>query len=124
MTRLPLYFNCHFSKSLGEEAMLSYKIDNSNLPVHPYQLFRRKGDEWENLSVYASIRDAVMILLKELFSSELADEIDHGQATVNPGKIMEKISHGNKTVSIYGSSNNEMFRIDFDVDFEDLVERK
>lgn len=124
MTRLPLYFSCRFFRSLGAEAMYSYKIDNSDLPAHPYQLFRREADEWKNLSVYASIRDAVMILLKELFSNELIDEIDHGQATVNPGKIMEKINRGDKTVSIYGSSNSEMFRIDFDVDFEDLVERK
>lgn len=104
--------------------MYCYRIDMSGLLAHPYQLFKREADGWKNLSVYVSIRDAVMILLKELFSSELVDEIDHGQATINPGKIMEKISRGDKTVSIYGSSNNEMFRIDFDVDFEDLVERK
>ena len=123
MTRLPLYFNCYFN-SHGREVKHSYKIEASNIAAHPYQLFKWNLNVWKNLSVYASVRDAVMILLKELFSSELSDEINHGQATVNPAEIMEKIIHGDRTVAIYGSSNDEMFRIDFDVNFEDLVERK
>ena len=104
--------------------MYSYKIDSSNIVAHPYQLFRRRNELWENLSVYASVKDAVMILLKELFSSELAEEVNHGQAIINPAEVMEKISLGNRPVSIHGTSNNEMFRIDVDVNFEDLVERK
>ena len=123
MTKLPLYFNCSFFRSLGLKAVYSYKIDGSNIVAHPYQLFRRQNELWENLSVYASVKDAVMILLKELFSGELADEVNHGQAIINPDEVMEKISLG-KPVSIHGTSNNEMFKIDFDVNFEDLVERK
>lgn len=122
MTRLPLYFNCHFFKSMGAQAIYRYKIDVSNTHAHPYQLFRRNVNGWENLSVYASISDAVRILLKELFSRELADEIDHGQATVNPGEILEKINRGDRTVSI-GGPESEMFRMEFDVNFEDMVER-
>ncbi|HEX6225928.1 MAG TPA: hypothetical protein VFZ52_16030 [Chryseolinea sp.] len=122
MTKLPLYFNCHFFKSLGGESIYRYKIDASNIQAHPYQLFKRNINDWQNLSVYASVSDAVMILLKELFSSELADEINHGQATINPGEILEKINQGERMVSISGPQN-EMFRIDFDVNFQDLVER-
>lgn len=124
MTNLPLYFNCSFFRSLEFKAVYSYKIDSSNIVAHPYQLFRRQNELWENLSVYASVQDAVMILLKELFSGELADEVNHGQAIINPAEVMEKISLGAIPVSIHGTSNNEMFRIDFDVNFEDLVERK
>ena len=107
---------------MGAKAIYRYKIDASNIEAHPYQLFRRETNGWQNLSVYASISDAVMILLKELFSSELADEINHGQATINPGEILEKINRGERTVSISGLQN-ERFRIEFDVDFQDLVER-
>ena len=90
MTKLPLYFNCSFFRSLGLKAVYSYKIDSSNIVAHPYQLFRRRNELWENLSVYASVKDAVMILLKELFSGELADEVNHGQAIINPDEVMEK----------------------------------
>lgn len=122
MTRLPLYFNCYINSS-GVERKLCYLIDASNIAAHPYQLFKYNSNVWENLSVYASIRDAVMILLKELLSGELADEVNHGQATVNPNEILDRITQGERTVSIYSSSNYEMFRIDFDVMFDDLVER-
>ena len=39
-------------------------------------------------------------------------------------KFLEKISRGDRSVSLYGSGQNEMFRLDLDVDFEDLIERK
>lgn len=74
--------------------------------------------------MYATVDDAIMILLRELLSSELADEIIHGQATVNPAEIMEKINKGDRSVSLYDSAENAMFRLDIDVDFEDLIERK
>lgn len=122
MTRFPLYFNCHFFRSQGPPETFIYKIDSSDVQAHPFQLFRRNNQVWENLSVYASIADAVRTLLKELFSSELADEINHGQAIINPAEILEKIEQGDRTVSI-GGPQNERFRMEFDVDFEDLVER-
>ena len=122
MTRLPLYFNCHFFKSLGVETIYKYKIDASSVHAHPYQLFRREIDAWQNLSVYASINDAVMILLKELFSSELADKVYHGQAIVNPAEILDKIKHGERLISISGS-DNEVFKMEFEVNFDDLIER-
>lgn len=122
MTKFPLYFNCHFFKSLGAQAVYTYKIDHSSVDAHPFQLFRRTAGGWENLSVYASLSDAVRTLLKELLSAELSDEISHGQATINPREIMDKIHHGETTISI-GGHQNDSFRIQLDVTFEDMVER-
>jgi hypothetical protein len=122
MTKFPLYFNCHFFKSLGTQAVYTYKIDHSTAGAHPFQLFRRIANRWENLSVYASISDAVRTLLKELFSAELADEVSHGQATINPHEIIDKIQHGQTTISI-GGHQDDGFRVQMDVTFEDMVER-
>lgn len=123
MTELPVYIKCSFNFRGGSKKY-SFKIDNSNILAHPFQLFRSNGTAWENLSVYASISDAVMILLKELITGELADEIGHGQAVVNPEAILAKIARGNKTVSIYGSTEKQISLESDDVNFEDLVERK
>lgn len=120
--KLPLYFDCHFFKTLGKEAVYTYKIDHSTAEAHPFQLFRRIANRWENLSVYASISDAVRTLLKELFSAELSDEVDHGQATINPREVMDKIAQGDRTISI-GGHQNDTFRIQMDVTFDDMVER-
>ena len=122
MNKLPLYFNCHFFKGPGGLLRHTYKIDASGVQVHPYQLFRLDDDKWENLSVYATISDAVRTLLKELPSAKLADEIKHGQAVINPAEILQRIEQGERTVSI-GGPRNEKFRIEFDIDFDDLVER-
>lgn len=127
MKKLPIYVSCHSFETKNEQAIDVYKIDVSNVDAHPFQLFRLKKNgsgDWENLSVYASVEDAVMVLLKELFSHELAEEINHGQATVNPSEIVAKINLGERSVAIYSSAKNEMFRLNFDVDFEDMVDRK
>ena len=68
------------------------------------------------------MNDAVMILLKKLFCSELADKVNHGQATVNPGEILDKINRGDRIISISGS-DNEMFKMEFDINFDDLVRK-
>lgn len=89
-------------------------------------MYKLKDDglgNWENLSVYESVDDAVMVLLKELLSTELTEEIYHGQATVNPAEIVEKINQGIRSVAIYNDSKREVFRFDIDVNFEDLIER-
>ena len=126
MLKMPIYLNCHFFKAESVKNIYVYRIVASGIKLHPFQLFRLKdeGGAWENLSVYATVNDAIMILLKELFTAELAEEIIHGQATVNPAEIMEKINRGDRSISLYGSAQNEMFRLDLDVDFEDLIERK
>jgi hypothetical protein len=126
MIKLPVYFNCYFFDKKSEKSAYTYKIEESKILEHPFQLFKlvsKAGGEWQNLSVYVSVDDAIKILLRELFSKELIDEVYHGQAVINPSEILEKINRGERSVSIYGSTNNEAFRLEFDVVFEDLVER-
>ena len=119
---LPIYITCHSFHSAVSPGKNTYKVDDSKVDAHPYQLFRLEGAGWKNLSVYASIGDALRVLLKELFSCELTDEINHGQATINPSEILERINMGERTVSI-GGAESERYRIEFDVSFEDLIER-
>lgn len=118
--------NCHFFNKKNEMVVNIFKIDTSHVDQHPFQLFKwvtHDPAHWENLSVYASVEDAVRVLLRGLFSEDLSDEIYHGQATVNPAEIMEKINRGERSISVFDSRNNEAFRLEFDVAFEDLVER-
>ena len=125
MVNFPIYISCHFFP--GKSTRCVYQITKSTVEQHPYQLFKSSdvdSTEWENLSVYASIEDAVMIVLKDLVGVELAGEIIHGQATINPSHIITKIDRGEHIVSIFGSVPNDSFRQDLDVNFEDLVERK
>lgn len=127
MINLPVYLHCRFFKNENKDETQMYKIDKSGVTAHPFQLFKlSKGDNssWENLSVYATPDHAIMISLKQLFPTELAEEVDHGQAIVNPSEIMEKFSHGEKSITLYSSSNNEGFRQHIDVDFESLIKRK
>jgi hypothetical protein len=125
MIELPIYITCHLKRAKNIQVDYTFKVASSSIYTHPYQLYRRGTDNaWVNLSVYAAIQDAVMVLLKELFSAELADEVNHGQATINPSEIMEKINRGDRSVFVYGSDYSEMCRMDIDVNFEDLIERK
>lgn len=124
MVNFPVYISCHFFSGKTRSV---YQIAKSTVELHPYQLFRSSdvdSTEWENLSVYATIEDAVMIVLKDLVGDELAGEIMHGQATVNPSNVITRIDSGAHIVSIFGSVPNDSFRQDLDVNFEDLVERK
>lgn len=123
MTNLPIYIVCHSFKSAESLDKKTFKVDNSNVDVHPYQLFRLHGAAWENLSIYASMSDAVKVLLRELFSSELAEEINHGQATVNPLEVLDRINQGERLISSIGVDETERYRIEIDVNFENLIER-
>lgn len=126
MTTLPIYLKCRFFNAEDASTVYTFKIGASGVEAHPFQLYRLKDDglgNWDNLSVYASVDDAVMVLLKELLSTELTEEIYHGQATVNPAEIVEKINGGIRSVAIYNDSKREVFRFDIDVNFEDLIER-
>jgi hypothetical protein len=124
--KLPIYFNCYFQNRKSESTANIYRIEASLVDVHPYQLFKWIGTEpchWENMSVYASVSDAVMVILKELFSKELSAEIDHGQATINPAEILQKIEQGEKSISIYDVTNKRALLLEVGVAFEDLVQR-
>jgi hypothetical protein len=125
MFNLPVYLNCYFFPGKGDKII--FKIDESTLHAHPYQLFKSNNEglgDWENLSVYESVDDAVMTLLKDLVTEELADEIVHGQATLNPDDLMERINRGDRSVSILGRPESDSLREDSDIDFGDLIERK
>ena len=79
---------------------------------------------WENLSIYASIHDAIRVLLKELVSEELSDEIYHGQASVDPQAIIDRLSEGERFVSVFNAVDNELFRPGLDIAFEEMVQRQ
>lgn len=123
MVRLPLHFKCFFNRSNQIEHYL-FRIDRSNIAVHPYQLFRYTNEHWVNMSVYASIRDAVRVFLKELMSTELKEEVAHGQATLNPDEIIRKVAAGETTIVIFESSLNSDFRISMDVGYDELIDRE
>ena len=63
-------------------------------------------------------------MLKELFSDDLAEEIYHGQAFIDPTTILEKIHIGEKSIFIYASSEGNTFVVDRDITIEDLVRKK
>ena len=125
--KIPLYFNCFFFDRANRKATFTYKIEFSQSSQYPFQLFKLveaiDNATWQNLSIYPSIRDCVCTFLKELYSVELLDEVDHGQATVNPSKIMEKIEQGTSIISIYAKTNNEVYRDQFDISFDKLIQR-
>jgi hypothetical protein len=122
----PIYFNCFFFKEINAEPFSVYKIQGTQNVQYPFQLFKRIGNEparWENLSIYATINDSVGVLLKELFSVELSDEVYHGQALIDPAAILQKIDLGETSISIYDSINSKAFVAGRDISFADLVNR-
>jgi hypothetical protein len=123
---LPVYFNCLLLRNRNARHASMYKIQFSQNQQYPFQLLKQRNGEpgrWENLSVYATIDDAVIVLLKELCSADLTDEVYHGQASLNPGPILQKIVSGESGVSIYDSKDQDAFDPDRDIAFEDLIDR-
>jgi hypothetical protein len=126
LTNTPVYFNCFYFDKKNQKSVLKYKIESTQNSQYPFQLFKQGADDqmsWENLSIYSSIRDSVGVLLKELFSDELSEEVDHGQASIDPGEVLEKIDQGARSISIYGSAGNKTFMLERDISFNNLVHR-
>ena len=123
----PVYFNCfHFDRK-KQEKIIKYRLDNSKNPQYPFQLFRwedTRSSYWADLSTYSTVNDSVGVLLRELFSEDLAEEIYHGQAFIDPTVILEKIHVGDKSISIYASGTSQTFVLGRDIALEDLVRRK
>ena len=123
----PLYFNCYFLSKDKKEGVVRFKIELSEIQVHPFQLFKIQNNDggatWQNLSVYASLSDALQILLKELYSEDLLEEVNHGQARVSPDMILDKINQGDRSVSLFGESETGSFRMEFGIAFDDLIQR-
>ena len=109
------------------KSVFIYKIEPTDNQFYPFQLLKRIADGpmgWMHLSIYASVHDSVGILLKELFTEELSDEIYRGQPSIDSAAILEKVNNGERTVAIYDKTGNQAFRLEYDVAFEDLVQRK
>jgi len=127
LTNLPLYFRCFFFDKRNRKVVVIYKIAATGNQLYPLQLLRRTADGlvgWTHLSIYASVHDSLSTLLKELFTVELSDEIYHGQVSVDPLSILEKLNNGERTVAIYDKTGNQVFRLEYDVPFEDLGQFK
>lgn len=126
LTKLPLYFRCFFFDKKNRKVVSTYKIEPTGNQYFPFQLLKRIADGplgWMHLSIYASVHDSVGILLKELFTEELSDEVYHEQGSIDSEAILEKLNSGQRTVAIYDEAGNQAFRLEFDVSLEDLLQR-
>lgn len=121
------YFRCFFVVKT-DTGKMKYRVDSIVNTEHPFQLKRRDTtgpQKWESLSVYVSIRDCVGALLNDLFSPELRDEINHGQATIDSGPVLSKIDLGERCIYIHQTSNSSGPALPtHDINFEDLVIRR
>ena len=127
VTNMPLYFKCFFFDKKNKKVVFIYKIEATDNQDYPFQLLKRIADGpmgWMQLSIHASVQDLVGILLKELFTGELSDEIYRGQPPIDSATILEKVNNGERTVAIYDETGNQAFRLEYDVAVEDLVQRK
>ncbi len=127
LTNLPLYFKCYFFDKRNKKVVFIYKIESTGNPSFPFQLLKRTAEGpmgWLHLSNYASVHDSVGILLNDLFTEELSDEIYRGQASIDSAAIMEKVNNGDRTIAIYDKTGNQAFRLEYDVAVADLVQRK
>ncbi|HEX6891408.1 MAG TPA: hypothetical protein VF141_11950 [Chryseolinea sp.] len=125
-TNLPLYFKCCFFDKKNKKMVCIYRIESTGNQVHPFQLLKRIADGpmgWMHLSIYASVHDSLSILLQELFTGELSEEIYRGHASIDAAAILEKLDNGERTVAIYDKTGNQAFRLEFDVAVKDLVHR-
>jgi hypothetical protein len=123
----PLYFRCFFFDKKNKKVVFIYKIEPSDNQRYPFQLLKRIGDGpmgWMLMSNYASVEDSLGILLKELFTEKLSDEIYRGQGSIDSAAILERLNSGERTVAIYDATGNQAFRLEYDVSGEDLAQRK
>jgi hypothetical protein len=124
MNNLPVYFNCFCVDHNHEEKVCTYKIVHHEDARHPFRLLRLKNmvsDQWEDMSVYASLSDAIRILVHELFTPDITEAIRHGQAFLNVESILEKIEAGDDTISISNLGNENAFNLNYDIIVEDLI---
>lgn len=126
LTKLPLYFRCFFFDRKNKKVVFVYKIEATGNEQYPFQLLKRVADGpmgWKNLSIYASVHDSVGILLKELFTEELSEEVYHGQRSIDPVAILEKIEGGERRIAVCDETGSELFRLEYDIAFGDHVQR-
>jgi hypothetical protein len=101
LTNTPVYFNCIYFDRENQKSVLKYKIESTQNPQYPFQLFKQGADEhahWENLSICSSIRDSVGVLLNELFFEERSAEVDHELTFVDSPEVLEKIGQDTRSI--------------------------
>lgn len=122
-----IHISCFFFDKKNDKVVYRYKIvERAADDEFPFQLFRYSEivpSEWKNLSTYPSVRDAVSVVLKELLSEELADEVYHGQAILDPQIIVNKVNQGERSISIFDAVDNELFGTGYYVIFDELIKR-
>jgi hypothetical protein len=125
--KLPLYFKCFFFNKENKKIASTYKIDstdNDQYPLQLYKLSHERREGWQSLSIYAAAADSIGGLLKELFEEELSEEIYLSRTFVDPVTIMEKLHQGERSISIYDETDSEVFRMEYDIVPEELVQQK
>lgn len=123
----PVYINCFFFDRTNRNEVYIYMIEGTSNSQYPFQLFKQRATAsvpWEDLSVHASISDAVRVLLKQLLPDDLAEEIYYGQASVDPRAILDRLKNGDKSVSLFFSVDSSAFKIGRDVSFGDMIRRQ
>lgn len=121
----PIYFNCFFTDDEAEDTVCTYKIvsfKNIQYPIRLYKLTNIVSDQWEHVSSHTSVNDAVKILISELFTGEVRDAINHGQASLNTDDILAKISQGKISISIGAINHREFLIPRFDVVLDELLQ--
>jgi len=120
-----LYFNCYFNGINEEKIVCTYKITGTKNTHYPFQLHKLKNivlDQWDDLSIYATLNDAIKTLLHELFSEDIVEAINHGQSFLNTRNILKKIVSGKTSISI-GALDHEGLQIpEYDIILEELIE--
>ena len=125
MINLPLYFNCCCMYEDADEKIYTYKIESNENDQYPFQLFKLKNSvpgQWDDLSVYASLHDAIKILLHELFSPGIAEAIGHGQTFLNVESILTLINHGSSSITISNLGNNNVLLGHYDIILDNLLQ--
>lgn len=125
MDNNPIYFNCFFTDDDAEDAVCTYKIVSLKNSIYPFVLYRLKNivaDQWENLSGFASVNDAVKKLVHGLFKGDTLKAINLGHVFLNTEEIMSKINQGRISISIGAVRHRAFLTPRFDVILDELVQ--
>jgi len=121
------YITGFFFDKRNDKTVFVYKIEATRSVHYPFRLFKRSSSSpllWKNLSFYASLHDVVRVLLKELLPEDLADQVYHGQASVDTKVIVDKLERGERSISIFNTIDNDLYKAGDDVNFEEMISRK
>ncbi len=122
----PIYINCFFFDKKNDWVVYIYKIETSPSSHLPFQLFKRSTGmplAWQKLSVYASVYDAIQVLVKELLPKRQFGNAHKSEVSVSPQPILDRLNRGERYVSVFNSIDNVLFRVRDDVFFEELIDR-